>query len=64
MQLKGYFKDTNENAILTEEQIYKLANHKKWTPNKNRNTVLTYTEATPEELQFQRKNKNDNHLTT
>ena len=36
IKLKGYFKDLNENAVLTEEQIFKLTNHKKLTPNKIR----------------------------
>ena len=49
IKLKGYSKDLNENAVPTEEQIFKPTRYKKLTPNKNRHAVLTYIEATQEE---------------
>ena len=56
--MKGHFKDANENAALAEDlQIYKPKNYKKWTPNKNCQTVLTYIEATSEELEFKMQNQ-------
>ena len=55
--MKGYFKDTHENATLAEELIYKPKNFKKWTPNKNCQTLLTYTEATSEELECKMQNQ-------
>ena len=54
---KGCFKDLNENAVPTEEQISKPTNHKKWTPNKNYHTVLTYIEATQKELECKMENQ-------
>ena len=57
IKLKRYFKDFNKNAIPTEEQILKQTSHKKWTPNKNHHTVLTYIEATLEELKCKMENQ-------
>ena len=51
IKLERYFKDLNENTEPTEEQIFKPTNHKKCAPNKNNHTVLTYIEATQEELE-------------
>ena len=57
IKLKGYFKDLNENALLTEEQIFKLTNHKKLPPNKINYRVLTCIEATQEELECKMENQ-------
>ena len=57
IKLKGYFKDLNKNAVPTEEQISKPTNHKKLTPKKNHHTVLTYIEATQEELECKMGNQ-------
>ena len=51
IKLRGYFKDLNEDAVPTEEIILKPTSHKKWASNKNHHTVLTYIEATQEELE-------------
>ena len=55
MKVKGYFKDTNVNGTLAKKPIYKSNIYiytKKWTPNKNLQTALTYIETTPEKLEF------------
>ena len=57
IKLTGYFKDLNESAVPTEEQIFKPTNHKKWTPYKNHHTVLTCIEANQEELQCKMENQ-------
>ena len=66
IKLKGYFKDLNGNSILTEEQMNKLL--KRCTPNKNHQTLLTYIEATQEELECKMENQKpqpfSNHLAT
>ena len=46
IKLLGYPQDVNETTMLKEGQIFKPPNHKKWTPNKNHNMVLTTIEAT------------------
>ena len=46
LKLKAYFKDNENTKLTTEQQILKPEKKKKWTPNKNHHTVLTYTETT------------------
>ena len=57
IKLEVYFKDLNGKAIPTEEKIFKPTNHKKWTPNKNHHTVLTYIETIQEELKCRMENQ-------
>ena len=57
IKLKGYLKDLNKKTVPIGKQIFKPANHKKWTPNKNHQMVLTYIEATPEELEWKMENQ-------
>ena len=56
IRLKGYFKDLNEKAVLTEGRIFKPTNHKKCVPYKIHHTVLTYIEATQYELECKLEN--------
>ena len=61
IKLKRYYQELKENVVITEEQVFKPTNHKKWTPViLNHHTVLTYIETT----QKKRIIKNCNHLTT
>ena len=50
VKLKAHFKDQYNHKLNTEDQIFKLQNNKKWTPNKNHHIIETYIEATETEL--------------
>ena len=46
LKLKALFKDNEKNKLTMVEQIFKLQEEEKCTPNKKHHTVLTYIEAT------------------
>ena len=46
IKLKVHSRDNTKVKELTEEEIFKKPSNKKWAPNKNRNIIKTFIEAT------------------
>ena len=50
IKLKSYFKNPQNKAHFTEEDIFRKSTNRTWIPNNNHHSIETFIEATHNEI--------------